>query len=138
MSSMQQAMTAALAAEPGVADLLDRLHGDTGRSPLIRLTCKGRERRTQRHETEGTVRFKRTGDGWTLTAGRDSMARPSVDADGRIGVTVQCVRCSTSWPRAGRSAVGLLVEALVMREKRRAELAAQGITDPGPVRVDWH
>lgn len=138
MNNMQQMMTAALAAESGVPDLLDRLCGDTGRSPLIRLTCKGRERRTQRHDTGAALRFKRTGDGWTLTGGRDSVAGPGVDTDGHVTVTVQCAECSTATLRAGREALGPMLTALVTWEKRRAELAVQGITDPGTVRVAWH
>lgn len=138
MTTMQQMMTAALAAEPGVQDLLDRLCGDTGRSPLIRLTCKGRERRTQRHDTGGTVRFKRAGGSWTLAAGRDSLAVPGVDTDGHVTVSVRCDRCSTPWLRAGREALGPMLTALVTWEKRRAELAVQGITDPGTVRVAWY
>ncbi|WP_010534668.1 hypothetical protein [Brachybacterium squillarum] len=138
MSGMQQMMTAALAAEPGVPDLLDRLCGDTGRSPLVRLTCKGRERRTQRHDTGGTVRFKRTGDGWTLAGGRDSVAMPGVDSDGRVTVQVQCTVCGTPKLRAGREALEPILGTLVAWERRRDELAAQGITDPGTVRVAWH
>lgn len=138
MSSMQQMMAAAVAAEAGVAGQLDRLFGDTGRSPLVRLTCKGRERRTRRHDTGGTVRFKRTSDGWTLAAGRDSVAMPGVDSDGRVTVYVQCVECGAARLRAGRGALGLLLEALVAWDRRRAELVAQGITEAGTVQVAWH
>lgn len=138
MSSMQQMMTAALAAETGVPDRLDRLFGDTGRSPLVRLTCKGRERRTHRHDTGGTVRFKRTSDGWTLTGGRDSVAMPGVDSDGRVTVQVQCVECGAATLRAGRGALGPMLEALVAWDRRRAELAELGIADAGTVHVAWH
>lgn len=138
MTRMQQMMAAALASEAGVSALLDRLCGETGRSPLIRLTCKGRERRTRRHDTGGTVRFKRTSDGWTLAGGRDSVAMPGVDSDGRVTVRVQCAECGAATLRAGRGALGPMLESLVTWEKRRAELATQGITDPGRVRVAWH
>lgn len=137
MSRMEQMMTTALAAEPGLLDRLDRLHGDTRKSPLIRLMCKGRGRATARHETGAALRFKRSRSGWTLTAGRDSVAGPGVDTDGRISVTVRCAQCAESTTRAGRNALVPMMEALEAREERRVELAEQGVVDAGPVRVSW-
>lgn len=137
MSTMQQMMTAALAAEPGVPDLLDRLCGDTGRSPLIRLTCKGSERRTQRHDTGATVRFKRTQEGWTLVAGRGSAAMPGAGTESSVTVSVLCTRCNVQRLR-GTDALRPMLTELTVWVKRRDELAVQGITDPGTVRVAWH
>lgn len=137
MSSMQQMMTAALAADPRVLDVLDGLCGGEGRSPLIRLTCKGSDRRTQRHDTGATVRFKRTQDGWTLTGGRDSVAGPGVGTDGSVTVSVLCTRCNEQRLR-GTDALRPMLTGLAAWVKRRDELAAQGITDAGTVRVAWY
>lgn len=122
MSSTHQLMTAALAADPRVVEVLDGLCGDTGRSPLIRLTCKGSDRRTQRHDTGATVRFKRAQDGWTLVAGRGSAAMPGAGTDGSVTVSVLCTRCNVQRLR-GTDALRPMLTELTAWVKRRDELA---------------
>lgn len=124
-----------LAEQPGVLDLLERVCGETGRSPLIRLTCTGRGRSNRPHETGSAVRFKRHGDGWTVAAGRDSAAMIGADTDEKLTIHVRCEQCGTSTLRADRKALEPLLTALVDWQRRKRGAEAR---DAGLARAAWH
>lgn len=138
---IDDAIAEVLAGRPGAVTLLDRLCEDRGRSPLIRLTCKGQGRTKRRHDTGSALRFIRHGEGWTLRSSKDSAAMVSAGLGvEKFTVWVPCEdeSCSTAMRRADWGAAKPLLDALVTWDKRRTELAAQGILDPGPIRAAWH